>query len=135
MKSVEQVLQLYHTSHRTCGKFCLVFRLSTKHHIVDTEEILFHQKLKAVELTDWSGFACLTFADCFKHYGSTIHSLCISCIAYGNGKVRVINQFLIPCLYILPYIGKFFCRSFDEFWIFDHKIILQSVSLIIIRRF
>ena len=132
MKSVEQVFQLHHTADRTCGKLSFILSLSTKHHIIDVKEVLFHKQLKSMEFTDCSCLSGLTLADCFKHHGSTIHTLCVGCFAYGNGKFRIINQLLIPCLYILTDIGKLFCCCLNELRILDHKVVLKSISLIVI---
>ena len=132
MKSIEQVFQLYHAADRTCGKFCLVLSLSTKHHIIDVKEVLFHKQLKSMELADCSCLSGLTFADCFKHHRSSIHTLCVGCFAYGNGKFRIINQFFIPCLYIFSYIGKLFCCCLNELRVLNHKVVLKSISLIVI---
>ena len=132
MESVEQVFQLYHTADRTCGKFCLVLCLSTKHHIIDAKEVLFHKQLQSVEFTDCSCLSGLALADCFKHHRSAIHTLCVGCFAYGNGKFRIINQLFIPCLNIFSYISKLFCCCLNQLRVLNHKVILQAISLIVI---
>ena len=132
MESIEQVFQLHHAADRTCGKLCFILCLSTKHHIIDAKEVLFHKQLKSVEFTDYSCLSGLTFTDCFKHHRSAIHTLCVSYFAYGNGKFRIINQLFIPCLYILSYIGKLFCCCLNQLRILNHKVILQAISLIVI---
>ena len=132
MESVEQVFKLHHTADRTCGKLCFVLSLSTKHHIIDAKEVLFHKQLKSVEFADCSCLSGLTLADCFKHHGSTIHTLCVGCFAYGNGKFRIINQLFIPSLYILTDIDKLFGCCLNELRVLNHKVILQAISLIVI---
>ena len=60
MKSVEQVFQLHHTADRTCGKLSFILSLSTKHHIIDVKEVLFHKQLKSMEFAITIGKATYT---------------------------------------------------------------------------
>jgi len=50
----------------TIGKATYTERvdLSTKHHIIDVKEVLFHKQLKSMEFTDCSCLSGLTLADC-----------------------------------------------------------------------